>query len=311
MNIVFIGQCDNSGVLSMYADVINQHTKHKANAIVGFDQYGHHSDIVIRGIKWGRNSDIKPKERIRLAIDILSKADVLVINNGSKNISGDLRWEDFCNSKKVVCFFGDVQNKNICVGNCNITNQPQIFFKHKNMEFIPTAISNIEKIKEGTDIKNTSHVLITHSTIDRDNKNTESFLRVMSYLMKNYDINYEIIEKSSYWETILKKSLSQIGVDHIHESNRYYGISSLENSVLGLINITHLETSDVKLIMDFFKMDDFLWKTIQSEGELYSCIVSYVSDKVKLLKDREASQKWFLEKWDNKKIAKKLIDVLN
>ena len=309
MNIVFLGQYDNGGVLSMYADVINKYTQHKANAIVGNDQYGHHSDIIIRGVKWGRDRERKPSQRIKTAFDILGGADVIVARDGDIKISNDLDWTDFVTGP-IVNFYGDVQNTVHITRKC-FTNQPQIHEQHSSIEFIPTAISNIEKIIEGTSLQDGKEIIVSHSTLDRYNKNTESFLLVMSYLMKNYNnINYDIIENCSYWETIMKKSLSNIGVDHIHEKNRYYGISSLENSALGLINITHLSDGDIKLIMGFFDMKCFLWETVSNEGELYRCVEKYIEDRDLLLEKRKETQQWFLSYWDNKRIAKKLIDFL-
>lgn len=313
MNIVFVTDIDAGGIFAHYSNAINKYTPHLSNVIAGYDGYGYQSDLVMKKTGGARKINTKPYKR-KLALSLLSQADIIVCNEGKKKIvvdSGkvkDIEWIDYVTTTRIFDFYGEVNTGPVSFGSPTISNQP--VFSDKVDFFIPSALDT-----DTSDFK-TSHSLVktvrvSHSTHDRKNKNTESFLRVATYLFTDYDMDYDIIENCGYQECIARKKMSQIGVDHIHEDYQYYGISSLENSALGLVNFVNMGRDDLQKLKDFFEINFINWEIVSIEGDLYSRIKYYINNPEKLYLEQCKTEAWFSFCWDNKKIAQEFVRVLN
>jgi hypothetical protein len=230
-----------------------------------------------------------------------------VCNEGITEIQ-NLRWPDYINTTRVFYFWGDIDSTGeYSFGQPTITNQPR--FSDEVDFFIPTALDT-DTSNFDNPLSPVKTVRVSHSTRDRKNKNTESFLKVSVCLLTDYDIVYDIIENCGYQECIERKKMSQIGVDHIHTDYRYYGISSLENSALGLVNFVNMGEYDIQKLKDFFEINFINWEIVATEGDLYSRIKYYINNPDRLYLEQCKTEAWFSGCWDNKKIAQEFVKVL-
>jgi hypothetical protein len=305
VKIVFITDIDAGGVFAHYSNVINKYTDSTSNVIVGCDSYGYQSDLVIK--KTGDARKIRPKKPYKKSIarKILQEADVIVCNEGKEKIQ-NLYWPYYVNTTGVFYFYGNIGTEIESYGKPTITNQPK--FSDKVDYFIPTALDT-DTSDFKVNIVPVETVRISHSTHDRKNKNTESFLKVVTYLTTDYDIEFDIIENCGYQKCIERKKNSQIGIDHIHEDYQYYGISSLENSALGLVNFVRMDEIDLWILREFFGINHINWEIVNTEGDMYSRIRYYIENTDKLFLEQCKTEAWFNACWDNKKIAKEFIKI--
>lgn len=308
MKIVFITDIDAGGIFAHYSSVINKYTDNQSNVIVGYDGYGYQSDLIIKKTGDARKMATKKPYKKGIACRLLGEADVIVCNEGKEKIQ-NLTWvDDITDTTRVFDFYGNVNVQIATFGMPTITNQPR--FSDEVDFFIPTALDT-DTSNFNNSLSLTKTVRISHSTHDRKNKNTESFIKVVTYLETDYDIIPDIIENCGYRECIARKKMSQIGVDHIHGDYQYYGISSLENSALGLVNFVNMGEDDLQKLKDFFEISFINWEIVTTEGDLYSRLRYYINNPESLYLEQCKTEAWFNGCWDNKKIAQEFVRILH
>lgn len=326
MNIALVANEDPGAVLSTYSQSINLYTNHCSVCLIDKDSHGYSDkssdDIVFKKIKFAKKNEPEgPISRVRLLEATLDSADLIVVRHNTTMVGGTriIRYMKKHSSRKIAIFVDDVR----CLSDMNmfdiyrrdflfLTTQGSIYREFKrwgylNVAFIPIMIP--EFVGDNF-VTPTNQVILSHSTKDRKNKNTESFIKVGSYLVNEYDnIDFSIIENCSYIESIDRKRASNIGVDHIHPEFYYYGISSVENSALGLINFVYLDIRDREILQDFLEVDKIPWCFVENEGQLHADISAYIQTPQMLFYDRMMVKGWYMRFWNNKKVIQKIVKI--
>lgn len=304
MKIVFVGQEDAGGQMNAYSNAINNYTKYSSNCIVANNKFLYDNDIVVYKNK--RLGKMR-KENIE---NTLRKTKIIIVEGGKETL--DWLRDEFGyvvnSTQRIFYFYSDISkvDKNYTFYYPSLTTQP-IFKECSKSIFIPSIINNSNK-RYCNEIKNDNKVILSHSTKNRSNKNTNAFLRIMSYLTMDCDIKYKLIENMTFNKSIEEKKKTNIGIDHIHEGFCYYGISSLENSAIGLVNIVSLNDSYINLIKDFLGCDSIPWKTPHDEGELFRIIYNYIHDTDLLYNDRLITYNWFHTYWNDNIVINKILE---
>ena len=316
MNITFVTNQDFGGLFANYSAAIEQYTVHHSRCLVGFDCYGYTSDLVMKRVKNARQEDISSRKKQKEITTTLDSTDILIYDIGYNwdETFHNLKWDWNNRIKNKFGFVWDVNQSLTTNQDPVITNQPSIYFGLKScsnarVEFIPSIIDTVNDLFKNK-IKDTQNIILSHSTRNRQNKNTESVIKLASYLANDCDVDIDIIENCGYKDCIARKKKSHIGIDHIHQDYRYYGLSSLENSILGLINFVALQDKDIELIKKFFGMDFVPWHIVKNEGEAYVEIKKLCNDIPKLQSERLITMSWFNQFWDNSIVASKLIKIM-
>jgi len=315
MNVAFISDKDGGGTLGHYSSLINKFTSHHSDCIVNYNPYQFKVDYESRDSDNGKIGTI--------CRYILTNADILVFNNGYESVDFAQRafeWK-FDVTQKNFFFYGDInyfeekRKYNLKVPVLTTQYIIKNFFDTYVYEadktiYIPIAIDT-GSANYNNKIKYANKIGIVHAPASRQNKNTEGFLSVNSYVEMFFDsATFDIIENVSWKKSLSDKKKYQIGVDHINPNYGYYGISSLENSAIGLFNCVNLPIDEAIYLCSMVECDIMPWAFTSDEGALYEVVGAYIKSPESLFQDRVRTKKWFDESWDGKKIINKVMQAM-
>jgi glycosyltransferase involved in cell wall biosynthesis len=111
-------------------------------------------------------------------------------------------------------------------------------------------------------------------------------------------------------QSLIHRQGAHIGFDRISLGAPRFGLTSLENSALGLANIVYLDPFARSLLARTLGTDELPWFSPDSPDALYDTIDRLVADPDGLQKTMIQTAEWFRRCWSAEKMIRHLIRVL-
>jgi hypothetical protein len=113
------------------------------------------------------------------------------------------------------------------------------------------------------------------------------------------------------WQDVIEmKSRAHIGIDRIAVGTGAFGVDSLENSALGLINVVYCDPYTKALLAETIETSDCPWETPATAGALLSVLERYAANPDERAARMRQTRDWFTTHWKEEDMAPRLAKVL-
>lgn len=324
MKIVWLGYIDPAGASYHYAQYLNNYTEHKCRVISLYETRGFFSDIVLNTYNNGEIDKIVSQQDIKLMVSLLEDADYIIYNGAVAAGSADYfslcmdtieaKWPNFNlydivkNKPSTVFLHGSVSLRYHLQDYLMmysyrkwglITCQTDIV-RESGIDYIPNIIWYYHPQYEPS--LNKYYEFCTSIT-DKGAKNFKFIEKLNKFILVHN------IEQQRFFDCLNIKKMYSFAIDHISTQldNPYmYGycsLSSVENSLLGIINFVYLDKFGRQLIQKTIN-DNILWHIVQNENEIIEIIEKYLNDPELINKTCIEHAQWARQTLNNPELIK-------
>ena len=113
-----------------------------------------------------------------------------------------------------------------------------------------------------------------------------------------------------YGEVLAMKGSAQIAIDRIAVGTGSFGMDSLENSALGLVNIVYCDPYTRALLAETLGTDELPWESPATTKALIDVLSTYMDNSGHLAEQMQNTQKWFETYWNEGRIVQRVTDAL-
>jgi len=111
-------------------------------------------------------------------------------------------------------------------------------------------------------------------------------------------------------ETLRFRRRAHIGFDRVSLGAPRFGLTSVENSALGLVNLVYLDAFARALIARTLGTDDMPWVSVDSPETLYEVLDRLIGDPKHLQQQMMTTAEWVRRWWTAKQLVGCLTTVL-
>mgnify|MGYP001566892791 CR=1 FL=1 len=345
MKILWFGQTDPYGISVSYSNLINHYTKDECRLVTFNESMGYDSDISFNRELFGAFNMRPPEYFHQEFARLIDWCDTVIINMGVspgtensefKYDDSDFRINDVPfhvivkeQQKKVFAFFlgspslrGNYQFYNkICrlrqwpIITCQ-TDIYRTISQNNKCKYIPILLDDSNPRYHNSIFDFSSNKTFNFGTISISHipmyKNTDGKEKIfLSCDLARRSLGADsvkefIIEYCSYIDSLCFKKQSFIGLDN---TDGYYSINSIENMLLGLINLVYLDQYAIDLISNDIG-EPPPWEIIKSPEEMSEVYLKYFKNKNNLYDNMKSSYDFARYQWSGKNNIHKLVEAL-
>ncbi len=337
--IVFVGAVDPGGQMAMWVHAINRHTRHQARLLTHTETMGFPSDLVIKrgGYAAGSATGCKPvfavleeaAEAVRQADLVIfaaglapgaARADVQLTDTDEQPF-GTIHWPDILGKKRrAAILFG---TPSVCAnlpwyrdhfaakGWPILTCEPDIHRWLTEAHFVPRLLSRSGETYQ-PDPRDRTVIAIVHRGGDQSHEGRMIVREAAAAIKKhNSHVAFGSYHDMPWTEVLAMKKRAHIGIDCISVGTGRFGLDSLENSALGLVNVVYCNTYTRALIAQTIGTSELPWESPATLAELVATIDRYVAEPAALSEAMEKTRTWFETCWDEKVVIQRWDSILN
>jgi len=335
--IVLVAANDPEGQMAMWAEALTRHTGHTTRLLAHSESKGLPSDLVLR---YGKTAypGAKPRtiqETLAEAESAIRDADLVIFAAGlgpgclrtdmrledtDEQPYGTLAWSEIAKGKqKAAILFGTpsvrsnltwYRDRIAAKGWPLLTCEPDLHRWLPESRFIPRLLASSEQ-RYPVGQRAAAPMAVVYSG-KRDAHEGGAMMREAAARLKEThpDVMFGRYQDMSWDDVIAMKSRAHIGVDRISVGTGSFGLDSLENSALGLINIVFCDPYTRALVMETTGADSCPWEMPASSGELLAAFRRFAGDPAGRARRMEETRTWFAAHWKESDLARRVALVL-
>lgn len=336
--IVFVGASDPNGQMAMWAEAINQHTTHNARVLTHSESTGCPADLVIH--RAGHALPPGEKKRSSMAIieeaaQVAAEADLVVFAAGLAPgcLRADTRLEDtdeqpfgaidwsatLGKKKRAALLFGTpsvranlswYRDHFAAKGWPLLTCEPDIHRWLTESHYIPRLLSKIDE-RFAPRARQPNNVAVVHpGSADMAPAGIDVHAVAAEIKTRFPHASFGRYQDMPYGEILAMKGSAHIAIDRIDVGAGIFGIDSLENSALGLVNIAYCSPYTRALLAETLGTDEFPWESPATTQALIDVLTAYMQDGERLTGQMQTTKTWFKTYWNDSRMVGRVTDAL-
>jgi tetratricopeptide (TPR) repeat protein len=334
LSILMIGADDPGGMFSALATAVNEYTPHRCRVLARTTSGAYNSQVLLEFPR--DRSDVSGFEEE--ARSLAGQADWLIFTAGIAPGAarrdrrfedtdevpwGALDWTAYTRNKKCAAFlcsspsvrgnYGWYHHRFARRGWPVLTSAPDIYLNVPDAHFVPPVIDL--SIAEYTRREfSVGPVAVVHH--DRPGHAAGAEQQMLAAVAGKIKAKYgeQVLfgrcTEMSLRDTLLFRQNAHIGLDRLSFGAPRFGLTSLENSALGLVNIVYLDPFARALLARTLGTDEMPWLSPDSATVLYDTIDRFAGDHDYLLKRMKRTAEWFHRFWIEQKMIQWLTRIL-
>ena len=333
LSLVIVGMDDPGGMFSSLALAINEHTPHRCQVVVQKPAGAYDSRVVLQPPPdaAGRDSFV---QQVRA---LARQADRLVFVTGiapgaarrDRRLGDDdefrwdiLDWREWAEQKPCVAFlcsspsvrgnYAWYHERFARQGWPVVTAWPDIYLNVPDSHFVPPVI-DLSQPEYARVHFSVGPVAIVHRDRPQFAAGGEDLLGPIAARLKRKHgarVLFGRCAEMTLRETLVFRRRAHIGFDRMSPGAPRFGLTSLENSALGLVNIVYLDPFARALLARTLGTDEIPWVSPDSPEALFAALDRLVADPDELQRRMMATAQWFRRWWSPDRIVRCFTNVL-
>ncbi|MEW5874826.1 MAG: glycosyltransferase [Candidatus Zixiibacteriota bacterium] len=335
--IVFVAANDPDGQMAMWAEALTRHTGHTTRLLTHSESKGLPSDLVLR---YGKSAypGAKPRniqETLAEAESVIRDADLVIfaaglgpgclrtdmrIEDTDEQPYGTLAWNELARGKeKAAILFGTPSVRNnltwyrdriAAKGWPLLTCEPDLHRWLPESRIIPRLLASWEQ-RYPVGQRAAAPMAVVYSGKREAHEGGVMMREVAARLKETHpDVMFGRYQDMPWRDVIAMKSRAHIGIDRISVGTGSFGIDSLENSALGLINIVHCDPYASALLLDSIGAADCPWEMPSTPDGLLAALRRFASDPEERTERMQETREWFAAHCKESDLARRVASVL-
>jgi hypothetical protein len=335
---VFVGAEDPGGQMAMWANAITRYTPHSARVLVHAGRFGFPSDLVLR--RSGFESRANTSSRSSLTVieeaeQVARDADLIVFAAGlapgsrrsdvrlkdtDEQPFDTIQWPDVLKNKpRCALLFGTPSVRSnlfwyrdlfATKGWPVLTCEPDIHRWLTDSRFLPRLLSRRDN-RCACGPKLAGAVAIVHPGRRSASEGATILQEAAAVVKKRFPrAAFGRYEDMSHDDVLAMKARAHIGLDRIAVGTGAYGLDSLENSSLGLVNVVHCDIYTCALLAETLGTDQLPWESAATRDELVNVLATFLSDPDRLRQTMRDTKEWFETYWNESRVVNQVADTL-
>ncbi|GAB4318502.1 MAG: hypothetical protein Kow0074_07740 [Candidatus Zixiibacteriota bacterium] len=338
LNITFVGAHDPRGQMMMWAEALTQHTPHTVRVLAHTERTGCPSDLVINRRGPGRLTGKKAPSAMTVISDaerIVAESDLIIFAAGiapgcsrddarltdtDEQAFGTLEWASHLKGKRCAALLfgtpsvrGNLQWYRDHIGNKGwpiLTCDPDIHRWLADSMFLPRLLSRTGT-RFGVAHHQADQIVVLHPGGRPPHEGGGMFREAAQRAKsKHANLTFGLYDGLSWADMLVMKRQAHIGFDRIAVGSGHFGIDSLENSAMGLVNIAYCDPYTRALIAESLGTSELPWRQPASTDELERILTMYAEDSDQLHQDMETTRQWYSRHWDERRLAPHIAEQL-
>jgi len=333
LKCLIIGADDPGGMLSSYAWALNTYTTHRCRVLVHKTRMPVDPQLVLVA----PNAQEKTGEMGEHLRALAKDADRLIFTAGigagavrrdgrledTEEVPfGPLDWRTYTGQKKCMVFLcsspavrGNYQwyhERFAARGWPVFTASPDIYLHVPDSHFIPPIINYFAPEYTRPDYSVGPVAITFHERPPYAGGGHSIFVPLIAQLKKKHGdhVLFGRCVEMSQRDTLAFRRRIHIGFDRLSFGAPRFGLTSLENSALGLINIVYLDQFSRALLAQTLGTEQLPWLSPDSSHTLYKMLDELVSDHRELQRRMMETAEWFRRFWVPEKLVRRLAAIL-
>jgi|GEM_PF-5703385 len=333
LSLLLIGADDPGGMFSSLARAVNEYTPHRCRVLAHKTSGAYDSRVLLKLPEKPEDAaDIEAQTR-RLA----EKADLLIFAAGiapgaarrdrpledtDEIPFGALDWRAYSSQKKCAAFLCGSPSVR---GNYRwyhrrfaergwpvMTAAPDIYLNVPDAHFVPPVLnlSLAEYTRPNYDVGPV--VVVYHERPGYAAGGEDMLGPVARRLKEKYgqQVLFGRCVEMTLQQTLLFRHKAHIGFDRLSFGAPRFGLTSLENSALGLVNIVYLDPFARALLARTLGTDELPWLSPDSVDALHEMIAQLIGSPDNLREQMRKTAEWFHRWWSEDRLIQRLTTVL-
>ena len=336
--VVFVGAVDPGGQMAMWAQAINRFTSHRARVLTHSESMGFPVDLVLKRRDYGRRTSETAPSAMKIleeAETAATDADMIVFAAGlapgslrsdaklcdtDEQDYGTIHWPDVVGKKKrAALLFGTAsvranltwyRERFASKGWPILTCESDIHRWLPEAHYMPRLLSrdglSIDQVQ-----RRAQTIAIIHPGGLEPFEGGEMIGEVAAALKARFPhIAFGQCQDMAWADVLDMKRQAHIGFDRISVGTGHFGLASLENSALGMVNVVYCDPYARGLLAQTLGTDELPWETPATQSELTAVLEKYMANPEVLDARMQMTRQWFDAYWDERRIVSVLADVL-
>ncbi len=333
-SILFVGADDPMGMFSSFAAAINAYTPHRCRVAVHQTTGSFDSCVILRREDDQRANVLIEKEVSHLA----GQADHFVFIAGvasgaarhdrrledtSELPFGQIDWTKIIDGRPCAAFL--VSSPSVR-GNYRwygkrftergwpiLSSVPDICLQIPEAHFVPPVLNPQFADLPRADRTTSPVGVVYNGRPTYAGAGDEIFLSVIELLKEKHGrrVLFGQCTNLSLEEALTLRCHAQVGIDRISVGAPRFGLTSLENSAMGLANIVYLDAFARSLLRQALHTDELPWWLPESAEALYDCLDMLIGDPKTRKKNMNRTAAWYRQYWDTARLVENFVELLN
>ena len=330
-NIVLVGASDPRAQMMMWAEALNAYTPHNVRVLTHTERNGYPSDIVLNRRGHGK----PPGAKTPSLMDIMADADLIIFGAGiapgaqraetcladtDEQPYGSIHWPDVlkgktCASllfgtpsvrKNLSWYAGQAQAKGWAILTC----EPDLQRWIPNAKLLPRLLSRANERFRGGQRPTQATAIVYPGA--QEPWEGGMMLRSIAPLLKeaNPDVVFGRYHDLPWTEMLDLKRAAHIGIDRIAVGAGTFGMDSLENSALGLVNVVYCDPYVRAQLCAMLGTESLPWESPATEAELMDTLLALTSDTDRLHVRMNETRQWYDTWWNEERLASIVAGVI-
>jgi len=316
LSLVIIGAEDIGGMFSSLASAINNYTPHRCEILTH---------------KVGSN---RPTEEIR---ELADGADWLIFVSGiapgavrrDRRLEdtievpfGEVDWSDYTHRKKCAAFLGSSPSVR---GNYQwydkrfrdrgwpvLTSSVDVCLNVPDARYVPPVLHLAAPEYTRPDFAVGPMVVVYPDRPAYAADHTDMLVPAATEIQKKHGdgVSFGRYTEITQRESLVFRHHAHVGLDRLSFGAPRFGLTSLENSALGLVNIVYLDPFVRSVLSRALGTEELPWYSPDSVDALYEIIDRLAAEPVELQKQMQNTAAWFRRWWAEERIVQRFTAVI-
>jgi len=333
LEYLLIGADDPGGIFASYARAINKYTAHHCRVLVHKTRLPVDPQLVMT-LPDKQNDNVGFERQVQ---ELANNADGLIFAAGlgagavrrdgrladtDEVPFGNIDWRFYSKRKKCAAFLCSspavrgnyhwYQERFAERGWPVLASSPDICLHVPDAHFVPPLIDWTAPEYTRADYSVGPVSITFHERLPYAGGRHGDFVPLIGQLKNKYgdQVLFGRCVEMTQRETLLFRQRIHIGFDRLSFGAPRFGLTSLENSALGLVNIVYLDQFSKALIANTLGTDQLPWLTPDSSYALYDLLDLLISEQDDLARRMKETAEWFRRFWAPEKMVQRLTSIL-
>lgn len=329
--IVFVGATDPRAQMMMWAEALNQHTRHHVRVLTHTERSGCPSDVVLNRRGHGQPPDTKPQlvmDIMAEAESIVADADLIIFAAGiapgaqrpemrladtNEQPYGSLYWPDTLKGKRcasllfgtpsVQCNLHWYAEQASARGWATLTCDFDLHRWLPSSIMLPRLLNRAEnRYRSGQ--RPSDATAIVYPGV-REPWEGGTMIRDAAPVVKetNPNVIFGRYHDLAWADMLDLKRSAHIGIDRIAVGAGTFGLDSLENSALGLVNIVYCDPYVRAELAELLGTSELPWEMPATKSALIETLNTLARDRAQLQDRMEKTRRWYDTWWDDARLS--------
>jgi hypothetical protein len=336
--IVFVGAIDPGGQMAMWAQAINRFTVHQARVLTHSESMGFPSDLVLKHRDHGRRTGdqapsamktLEEAEKLAAGADLIIfaagvapgslRADARLCDTDEQDY-GTIHWPGLPGRKRrAALLFGTTsvranlswyRDRFAAKGWPILTCEPDIHRGLPEAHYFARLLVRAGAAFEPGE-RPAQTIAVIHPGGLEPFEGGAMIGEVAAALKARFPyVTFGRYQDMAWTDVLDLKRRAHIGFDRVSVGTGHFGLASLENSALGMINVVYCDPYTRGLVAQTLGTSELPWEMPATQRELTGILEKHLANPETLGAGMQRTRQWFDQHWDERRIVSILAGVL-